>query len=246
MGYSEATLRQDAKIAGAAFVPVSGTVNDLTEMRPTGYDPYDPVEDEGGAFGEVYIQILNSYGKDIATYSWYDMEDEGTPYRGWFKDDDLEQPLNAGEVKLAPGEGILTKSSDDGYGLQSSGQVLTDKDMPVLLRQDAKMVANITPVDVDLINCYVLGYDPYDPVEDEGGAFGEVYIQVLNSYGKDIATYSWYDMQDEGTPYCGWYKDDDLEQPLAKGAVVMGPGQGILTKSADDGYSFVFPKVDVK
>ena len=219
---------------------------DLTEIKVTGYDPYDPVEEEGGAFGEVLVQELNENGRNTSMYQFFDYEEEGTKYYGWYKDGDPEQPIAKGDVVLAPGEGILTKSDDAGYGFQSAGQVLTDKDQPVLLRKLAKMVANITPVVVDLKDCYVTGYDPYDPVEEEGGAFGEVLIQELNENGRNTSMYQFFDYEEEGTKYFGWYKDGDPEQPIKAGDVMIGPGLGILTKSEDAGYSFVWPKVDVK
>ena len=153
-------------------------------------------------------------------------------------------PLKAGDVPLAPGEGILTKCEDDGYGLQSAGQVLTDKDMPTVLRLRSKMVANVTPVDVDLTDCYVTGYDPFE--DGDGGAYGEVVVQILDDRGKNTADYYWYDYSEDGETYFGWYVDGDTEQPLEKGVEILGPGQGVLTKCEDDGYSFVWPKVDVK
>ena len=251
MGYSGAQLRLNAKIAGAAFVPVSGAKTmDLTEIKVSGYDPFDPTTEDGGCWGEVYVQVLNAAGKDTATYNFFDFQEEGETYFGWYKNGEYDQPLVKGEVVLASGEGILTKCSEFGYDykLQSAGQVLTDKDMPTLLRLNARMVSNVTPVDVDLTDCYVNGYDSFNPATEDGGCWGEVYVQILNAAGKDTATYNFFDFQEDGETYFGWYKNGEYDQPLAKGDVVMGPGQGILTKCSEFGYDycFVWPKVDVK
>ena len=251
VGYSGAELRLNAKIAGAAFVPVSGEKTmDLTEIKVTGYDPF---EEEGGAFGEVYAQVLNDRGKDTATYFWLDYinDETGATIYGWYKDSEEDQPLVKDEVILASGEGILVKCSEFGYNyqLQSAGQVLTDKDMPTKLRLNARMVANVTPTEVDLKDCYVTGYTPF---EEDGGAFGEVYVQVLDDRGKDTETYFWLDyINDEsGAEIFGWYKDSEEDQPLVKGTVVMKAGQGILAKCSEfydeQPYFFVWPKVDMK
>ena len=251
VGYSGAQLRLRAKIAGAAFVPVSGAKTmDLTEIRVSGYDPFDPVTEDGGSWGDVVVQTLNENGKDTATYYFFDFQEEGVTYFGWYNNGEYDKPLAKGEVVLASGEGIWTYCSDFGYDyqLQSAGQVLTDKDQPTLLRLRAKMVANVTPVDVDLTDCYVSGYDPFDPVTEEGGSWGDVVVQILNENGKDTATYYFFDFQEEGVTYLGWYKNGEYDQPLAKGEVVTGAGQGLWTYCSDFGYDycFVWPKVDVK
>ena len=223
---------------------------DLSEIKVSGYDPFDPVTEDGGTYGEVYVQVLNDAGKDIATYYFFDFREEGETYLGWYKDGEYDQPLAKGDVVLASGEGILTKCSEFEfpYQLQSAGQVLTDKDMPTLLRLNARMVSNVTPVNVDLKDCYVNGYDEFDPVTEDGGTYGEVYVQILNDAGKDTATYYFFDFQEDGETYFGWYKDGEYDQPLVKDEVVIGPGQGILTKCSEFEYDycFVWPKVDVK
>ena len=113
MGYSGAELRLRSKIAGAAFVPVSDKANDLTQIKVTGYDPFE--DGDGGAYGEVVVQILDDRGKNTADYYWYDYSEDGETYFGWYVDGDTEQPLEKGVEILGPGQGVLTKCEDDGY-----------------------------------------------------------------------------------------------------------------------------------
>ena len=70
----------------------------LSQLAVTGYDAYDPVEDEGGTSGDFSIQFLTSTGATQARYYWYD-DDEKT---GWF-----DRSGNSGNnVELGAGVGV--------------------------------------------------------------------------------------------------------------------------------------------
>ena len=256
VGYAEATLRDVNETAGAAFVPVTGETIDVTDLVGTGYDPYDMEEDEGGCSGEINLQMTDNRGRTEESYFWNDYQypDEDNEeiiivVKGWLDGDD--EPVAKGDCTVAPGEGFLLKCKGDGFGLQSSGEVLTDADQPVLLRNVNKLIANPTPVTVDLKNCYVTGYDDYDMETEEGGASGEVNAQKTDERGRTIQSYFWNDYQypdedneEEIITVYGWLDGDD--EPIVKGDCTVGTGLGFLIKSKGDGYTFVWPKVDVK
>ena len=201
VGYAEATLRDINETAGAAFVPVSGETIDLTDLKGTGYDPYDMEEDMGGCLGYINLQITDEYGRTTEhDYFWndfqYEEDEEIITVKGWLDGDD--EPVAKGACTVAPGEGFLLKCDGDGFGLQSSGEVLTDADQPVLLRNISKRIANPTPITVDLKDCYVTGYDDYDIEHEKGGAGGEVNAQMTDEYGRTTEhDYFWNDFQYE-------------------------------------------------
>ena len=82
---------------------------DLIDCCVSGY--------EEGAGGEVQVQTLNEYGQTQATYFWYDIPDEDI--LGWF--DLSEEPLNRGDVTMAPGAGLWTYCSADGFNFEFPG-----------------------------------------------------------------------------------------------------------------------------
>ena len=213
--------------AGASFIPISAEKIDLTEMKVTGYDEE--------ARGEVQVQTLDEYGRTLGTFFWNDfVNKKGTKIYGWLDEDD--EPISEGDVEFQAGEGLWTYSDEDGFGFQSSGQVPTSKVM-VELQEFGLSIANPTPVTVDLTACSISGY------EEE--ARGEVQVQTLDEYGRTLGTYFWNDfVNKKGTHILGWLDEDD--EQLEEDVVTMKPGAGLWTYCDEDGFSFVFPGVDVK
>jgi hypothetical protein len=111
VGYTSAELQEYGLTAGACFVPVSGNMFDLTELKVTGY--------EEASEGDLYIQTLDEYGRTVATYNYIDIPGEIT---GWL--DESDEPIEAGVVVLKPGEGIWAFSNTDGLYLNFPGVAL--------------------------------------------------------------------------------------------------------------------------
>ena len=218
MGYQSAELQQYGLTAGACFVPVTGSTFDLTDLKVTGYDE--------ATEGDVQIQTLDEYGRTVANYTYYDVPGELT---GWLDSDDNE--VEVGDVTFQAGEGLWSYSLDDGFGLQSAGMVPTTP-VAVTLQQYGLSVANPTPVDVDLTQITVGGY--------EEATEGDVQVQTLDEYGRTVANYTYYDVPGELT---GWLDADDNEVEV--GDVVVKPGEGLWTYSLDDGFTFIFPGVNL-
>ena len=202
--------------AGACFVPVTGSTFDLTDLKVTGY--------EEATEGDVQIQTLDYAGRTVANYTYYDIPGEVT---GWFDGDD--NPVEVGDVTFQAGEGLWSYSLDDGFGLQSAGMVPTTP-VAVTLQQYGLSVANPTPVNVDLTQITIGGY--------EEATEGDVQVQTLDYAGRTVANYTYYDIPGEVT---GWFDGDDNE--VAEGDVVVKPGEGLWTYSLDDGFTFMFPGV---
>lgn len=235
---------------------MSGETLDLVDIVGKGYDPFDESTDEGGAYGEINIQTLTEWGVTDANYFWndfierdYDGEGNDRRWYGWY--DGADEVAKRGDLVFAPGEGFLLKCDGDGYSIQSAGQVLTAGDLPTELRNLEKLVANPTPVTIDLKNCYVSGYDPFDPETDEGGAYGEVNAQTLTEWGVTEGNYFWndfierdYDGEGNDRTWYGWY--DGSDEPIVAGEYPIAAGEGLLIKCDGDGFNFVWPKVDIK
>ena len=241
VGYGPTGLGTDGNgtCGGASFVPVSGATIDLLDITVTGY------EDNGGAYGEVEAQTLDGTGASDISYFWFDMDDGENVYKGWYTADEFGAltAVVRGERVLAPGEGLWTLSGYDGLKLQSAGSVPTAADISTLLGTDGEgtVTANPTPVNIDLVDCYVTGY------EDNGGAYGEVEAQTLDGTGASDISYFWFDMDDGENVYYGWYTADEFGALLAveRGDQVLTPGQGLWTLSGYAGLTFVWPKVDL-
>ena len=202
---------------GAQFEAVgasdgSATLSDLTIG---GYDKYDPVEDEGGTSGDFSIQFLTASGTTEARYAWYD-DDEKT---GWFD----RSGDAADNVKLEAAKGIWV--SGRSLTMTSAGAVNENDILITTANSGFRAIANTTPVALKLSQLAVTGYDPYDPVEDEGGTSGDFSIQFLTASGATEARYAWYD-DDEKT---GWFDRsgeaaNDVEIPAGTGVWASGRG----------------------
>ena len=218
MGYAQKeTASSGNAMLSAQFATVSANDGSATlaDLTVSGYDPYDPVEDEGGTSGDFNIQFLSSSGTMEARYYWYD-DDEKT---GWFD----RTGVSADAVKLDAGKGVWT--SGRGLTLTSAGAV-NESDIVIVTRSSGNQaIANTTPVALKLSQLAITGYDPYDPEEDEGGTSGDFNIQFLSSSGTMVARYYWYD-DDEKT---GWFDRTgesaaNVEIPAGTGVWASGKG----------------------
>lgn len=249
VGFEENALPNDGLAVGPAFIAVGGGTTDLMDITVTGYDPFDYDSEEGGAYGDVQVQTLTGGGSTDTIYAWQDFVEKGeTPdedvvWKGWYNE---ETPLARGEVVLAEGEGLWSVTLIEDMKLQSKGEVVTDADISLELPNDGLMIANPTPISVDLINCYVTGYDPFDYASEEGGAYGDVQVQTLTGGGSTDTIYAWQDFVEKGeTPdedvvWHGWYNE---ETPLAAKEVVLAPGEGLWSVTLIESMTFNWPKV---
>ena len=95
------------------------------------------------------------------------------------------------------------------------------------------VVANPSPVEVDMIDCYITGYTGYTE--------GDAIIQVLNPYGGQDKAFAWVDNGDVDP---GFYRiDDDSWEPLTRGFIVRGSGEGLWAVASAANLQFVWPKV---
>ncbi len=189
-------------------------------MKVVGYDEV--------AEGECFVQILDSLGRGTASYYWYDLPDDGL--YGWL--DGADEPVTQGQITFAPGEAYWVKAPSASYSIQSAGQV-PNADIEVILRNGFKMIANPSPVNVDLNEITVTGYDEV--------AEGECFVQILDSLGRGTASYYWYDLPDDGL--YGWL--DGADEPVEAGALSFTPGEGVWVKAPNTNYNLVFPGVNL-
>ena len=218
MGYASAELQESGLTAGACFVPVTGANFDLTDLKVTGYDE--------ATEGDVQIQTLDEYGRTVDTFFYYDVPGELT---GWL--DESDEIVESGVVSFQAGEGLWTYCMIDGLGLQSAGMVPTTG-VTVTLQESGLSIANPTPIDVDLTDTYIGGYDE--------ATEGDVQVQTLDEYGRTVDTFFYYDVPGELT---GWLDSDDNE--VEAESVIVKPGQGLWTYSMSDGFTFTFPGVSL-
>ncbi len=228
VGYAAGTLREGFKAAGAQFIPVSGSTVDLTDITVTGYDT------EAGTVEEVSVQTLNKNGDMVNQYFWYDYVDGSDVYYGWL-DADSGDFVVEGDVTFAVGDGLWVDAPSADYKLQTAGQVMTSS-AAITLREGFKMVANPTPVDVDLTAITVSGYDT------EAGTVEEVSVQTLNKNGDMVNQYFWYDYVDGSDVYYGWL-DADSGDFISEGDVSVGAGSALWVDAPSTDYNLVLPGV---
>ena len=205
---------------GPSFVAVAGEAIDLTKIDVTGYDP------EEGTEGEVYVQGLDALGRGTGSYYYYDVPGELV---GWLDGSDNE--VEEGQVMIPAGDALWVSAPSSAYSLVYSGQVPTEG-IEVSLRGGFKLVANVTPVPVDLTAIDVTGYDP------EEGTEGEVYVQGLDSLGRGTGSYYYYDVPEE---LVGWLDGSDNE--VEEGQVMIPAGDALWVSAPSSAYSIIVPGV---
>ena len=144
-----------------------------------------------------------------------------------------DEPVEKGIVTFKAGQAFWVDAPNEFYAIQSAGQVPMS-DVAVTLRTGRMMVGNVTPVDVDLIDISVQGYDEV--------AEGECSVQILDKYGRGLDSFFWYDLPDDNL--YGWL--DGSDEPLEEGTLVLKPGEALWVDAPNSTYSLVFPGVDVK
>ena len=240
VGYDTTDLQLAGLSAGAAFVPVSGNVVDLIDITVTGYKD---AQGNGTCEGGVQAQTLDAGGGTDKTYEWYDVDyGGGDVYYGWYPLNE-EENIKRGDVTVQPGEGLWFYCTASSYSFQSSGQVPTDGDVETNLQIAGLTIANPTPVKVDLVDCEVGGYKDE---QGEGTCEGGVQVQTLDAGGGTLKTYEWYDVDyGGGDLYYGWYPLNE-EENVKRDEVTLDPGAGLWSYCTASGYTFIWPKVDVK
>ena len=216
VGYASAELQEYGLTAGACFVPVSAEKFDLLDLKVTGFEEYTEAD--------VYVQTLDEYGRTVNTYYYDEIPGELT---GWLDAEDNE--VSRGDVEFQAGEGLWMFCNADGFGIQSSGTV-PQTGVAVQLQQYGLSVANPTPVNVDLNDIFISGFEEYTEAD--------VYVQTLDEYGRTVNTYYYYDIPGELT---GWLDAEDNE--VSRDDVVLKPGEGLWSFSKEDGFYLNFPGV---
>ena len=214
-------------------MPVSGGEVDLTDIKVVGYDP------EVGTEDEVYLQSLDYRGRTVAgsMYFWIDVTDGEDVYYGWLNE--AGDFVEAGDVTFAPGEGLWVHAPSADFSLQYAGAV----DMlgaAVTLREGSKLVSNPKPLDVDLTDVNVTGYDTELGTEDE------VYIQSLDYRGRTVAgsMYFWIDVTDGEDVYYGWLNEEG--DFIAEGDKILVAGEAIWVNAPSSDFKIVFPGIGNK
>ena len=229
VGYSEVGLRSGYVAQGSCFLPVSGDKIDLNQITVVGYNKEDGSEDE------VNIQLLDSRGAMVtgSNYYWIDIVDGEDVYYGWMNGDgDI---IEDGVATFSAGEALWIAAPSVDYKFMYSGQV--DKlGTAVSLRDGYKLVANPTPVTVDLNDIIVKGYNVEDGSEDE------VNIQSLDYRGAMVtgSNYYWIDVVDGEDVYYGWMNGDgDI---IEDGTKILNPGEALWVNAPAVNYTIEFPK----
>ena len=230
VGYQQNTANATRNTMMApTFLSVTSTTGcKLSDLTVTGYDPYDPEEGEGGCSGvDFVLQFLNANGSVAARYYWLD-EEVGP---GWFADMNGTE-ISGGASSVSIPAGVAAWVIGSGKTLVSAGAVGTDDIAFVMNPARNTAIGNCTPVNLNLSQLTVSGYEPYDPEEGEGGCSGvDFVLQFLNANGSVAAKYYWLD--EEVGP--GWFADmngteiaggaSTVAIPAGKGAWVIGSGK---------------------
>ena len=121
VGYNGTSLlASGSKMIAPTFLTVNGTTTfKLSDLKGTGYDPYDAEEEEGGANGEIAVVVLDQYGatakdgngKDME-YHWYDLGSDkaaGWYYRGG------AQAVDAANITVPAGQGLWVSGKANLY-----------------------------------------------------------------------------------------------------------------------------------
>ena len=232
VGYASEDLRSGFIAQGACFIPVAGESIDLTSIIVTGYDKDEGTEEE------VMIQSLDRLGATVpgSMYTWIDVVDGSDVYYGWLNGSgDFVEP---GDAVFTPGEAVWVKAPSADFKLQYSGQVPTT-DQSNILRNGFKLVANPTPVTVDLTDVVVDGYDKDEGTEEE------VMIQSLDRLGATVpgSMYTWIDVVDGSDVYYGWL--NGAGDFVEVGEKTFTPGEAVWVKSPSTQFNIVFPGVSL-
>lgn len=194
---------------------IAGDGLNIQEIKVVGY--------EGETAGDVAIQTLDSIGRVKDLYMWVDLPDDDI--LGWL--DIYDEPV---DVEFKPGEGLWINAPSSDYKIQTAGQVPTTN-VSVALRDGFTMVVNPTPIDVNIQDISVEGY--------EGETAGDVAIQTLDTLGRVVDLYMWVDLPDDDI--YGWL--DIYDEPVE---TTIAPGAGLWVSAPSSDYSIILPGVTLK
>ena len=136
---------------------------------------------------------------------------------------------------LNVGDGLWVDAPSSDFNLQSAGQVMSAP-ANVTLREGFKMIANPTPVAVDLTDITIAGYDKEEGTEEE------VSVQTLDKNGGRVNLYLWIDITDGDDVYYGWI-DADSGEFIKAGDVSVGAGEALWVDAPSTAFKLVLPGV---
>ena len=242
MGYQNLETVASGKVMVApTFINVSGSVRTLADLKVTGYDPAEEVDEdewEGGCTGGLFfLSFLSSSGSDNGTYYWID---NGELAAGWYASGSGKAiPGGAESIEIPVGQALWTRGG--GYKLVSAGAV-SEEDIAFATASVGKVATgNGTPVDLNLGKLYVTGYKPAEEVDEdewEGGCTGgQFFLSFLKEDGSDNGTYYWID---NGELAAGWYASGSGDAIKGGATSITVPaGQGLWTRGG--GYTLHVP-----
>ena len=244
VGYTTEEMAENGlgATAGAAFIPVSGESFDLAELSVTGVTA-------GKTANALEAQTLDEYGGTDRSFMWKDTENQFTHVKmfGWYEDNKTAYSslTEDQKVKLGPGEALFCITKTAGAKLQTSGAV-PQEDVYSDIAEDNGMgvvLANPTPVKVDLGDCKVSGCTP-------GKTANALEVQTLDEYGGTDRSFMWKDTENQFThvKMLGWYEDNKTDYTTipADQKVKLDPGKGVfIIKKCNLDIQFVWPKVEV-
>jgi hypothetical protein len=100
------------------------------------------------------------------------------------------------------------------------------------------MVANQTPVAMNLLKFTVTGYDVEEGTEEE------VSVQTLDEYGSTLKQYFWYDITDGEDVYYGWL-DGETGDFIEEESVMIGAGEALWVSAPSTSFKLVIPEVEL-
>jgi hypothetical protein len=188
------------------FVNVgAGSTLDLQTLKATGDNASDNVQ----------IQVLDAYGRTQVSYDWNDW---AASTACWVDGD--WNPVE--EVSISAGQGLWVMGSASTQGILSAGKVGRD-DVVVVLRNGGTGAGNPFPVSIDLQDIVAEGDEASDNVQ----------IQVLDAYGRTVASYDWNDWANA----TACWVDGDWN-PVEN--VTIEPGQGLWVMGSSTSQSIRF------
>lgn len=211
VGYVETSL-QGFKMITPSFKNIAGETY-----------PIDNFVVKGATDGKTNIQVLDSDGKVVGDYYWYnEFVDGDTTYpAGWFDASGAEPA----DIQLNPGEAVFFYSEESGITILSAGEV------PGEITHDVvgfAMLGNGSPVKIDV-----------DSMKVTGATDGKTNIQVLDAEGKVVGDYYWYnEFVDGDTTYpAGWFDASGAEPA----GIQLEAGEAVLFYSEETGIKTTVP-----
>ncbi len=229
VGYNEKeTPTLGSVMAGGTFISVDSSKGfKLSDLAVTGY------EEDGGCWGDFYLNVLDASGRNEVSYCWFD-DPEGDPVipAGWY-DSDGAVPYDSKNITFEAGQGFWIQGK--GYKLQASGQVNSETVLVKTPTLGSIAISNPFPTPITLGDMSVTGY------EEDGGCWGDFYLNVLDASGRNEVSYCWFD-DPEGDPVilAGWY-DSDGAVPFDS-TTSFSAGQGFWVQGK--GMTLNFDKLD--